>query len=93
METLGYVILIVGAVLIGLAAHYLVMQHVGFGWALPAVGAAIGGFVASEYTLGGLGAWGTQVAGMYIFPALIGALLLAAIVESVIYFSTERSRV
>ncbi len=93
MDGWGYVLLIVGAVVIGLVVHYLRNQRIGVESLVPAVGAAIGGFLASEYSLGGLGAWGTQVAGMRIFPALIGAVLIAVIIEAVIYFTTERSQV
>lgn len=89
MHAWGYVILIVGAIVIGLGAQYLMRQRVGYEWVLTSVGAAVGGFVASEYHLGGLGKWGTEVAAMSIFPALIGAVILAVIVEAVIYFTVR----
>ena len=87
MDAWGWVILIVGAIVIGLVAQYLMRRRVGYEWVVTAIGAAVGGFIGSEYHLGGLGEWGTEVAGMFIFPALIGAIILAAIVEAVMYFS------
>jgi hypothetical protein len=87
----GYVLLIAGALAIGLVTHYLATQQVGAEWTLASVGAVIGGFFASEYSMGGLGAWGTEVAGMYIYPALIGAILLAGIVEVAVHFTTEQT--
>ena len=89
METWGYVILIAGAIVIGLVAQYALRQRFGYEWVATAIGAGVGGFVASEYGLGGLGKWGTAYYGLHIFPALIGGLVVAAIVEAVIYFAVR----
>ena len=86
METWGIVILIVGAVVIGLAAQYLMRGQFGWEFLLTAVGAGLGGFVASEY-LGTLSNWGTELYGMRIFPALIGALVIGAVVEVVMRYT------
>jgi uncharacterized membrane protein YeaQ/YmgE (transglycosylase-associated protein family) len=79
MDTWGYVILIVGAVAVGFLVEYALDQRLSYAGLLAAIGAVIGGFVASEY-LGGLSDWGTELYGMRIFPAIIGAVLVAALV-------------
>lgn len=84
MDTWGYIILIAGAVVIGLVAQFGIRRVFGYEWVLTAIGAGIGGYVASEYDLAGLGKWGTEVAGLAIFPAIIGALVLAAVIEVVL---------
>ncbi|MGA7673112.1 MAG: hypothetical protein WBW04_22035 [Nitrolancea sp.] len=86
METWGWILLVFGAVVIGLVAQYLIRRGVGYEWVLVAVGAGAGGYVASEYELVGLGKWGTEYAGMYIYPAAIGAIVVGAVVAFVVYF-------
>ena len=49
---------------------------------VAAAGAFAGGFVASEW-LGRLSTWGPEVGGLSVFPALIGAVLVAAAVAQV----------
>ncbi len=89
MDTWGYVILIAGAVVIALVAQFGIRRIFGYEWVLTAIGAGVGGYVASEYDLAGLGKWGTEVAGLAIFPAVVGALVLAAVIEAVL-FAAER---
>ncbi|HET7036612.1 MAG TPA: hypothetical protein VFI42_13090 [Thermomicrobiaceae bacterium] len=86
MDAWGYTMLVAGALVIGLAAQALVRTRFGYEWIATAIGAFIGGYLPAEYALGGLGQWGTQVSGLYIYPALIGALLVGLAVEVVIYF-------
>ena len=60
METWGWILLIVGALVIGLVAQYLIRRELGYEWIWVSLGAGIAGFVASEYDLVGLGKWGTE---------------------------------
>ena len=80
METWGYVVIIAGALIVGFLVQYIVRQRISYEGLLPAVGAVVGGVVASEY-LGSLSDWGTDFYGVRIFPALFGALIVAAIVD------------
>lgn len=89
MDTWGYVLLIVGAVVIGMVTQFSIRRVFGYEWVLTAIGAGVGGFVASEYSLAGLGKWGYEVGGLAIFPAIIGAVLVAAVIE-VVLFTAER---
>jgi uncharacterized membrane protein YeaQ/YmgE (transglycosylase-associated protein family) len=80
MDAWGVVILLIGAVVIGFGVEFFVEQRIGYEGVADFVAAIVGGFVASEY-LGRLSDWGTQWYGMRIFPALIGAIVLAMVVE------------
>lgn len=87
MQGWGYVILIVGAIVIGALAQYLVREHLGYEGIVTAIGAGIGGYVGGAFHLGGLAGWGTAYYGLAIFPALIGGLIIAAAVEVVMYYA------
>jgi uncharacterized membrane protein YeaQ/YmgE (transglycosylase-associated protein family) len=82
MEVWGWIILIVGAFLIGLVAQFLPQARSYYDWLIVGVAAGIGGFIGSEL-LGGLSAWGPEYQGLYLLPALIGAVILAVIADSV----------
>jgi uncharacterized membrane protein YeaQ/YmgE (transglycosylase-associated protein family) len=88
MDTWGYITVIAAALVIGLIAEYVVRQQFGYEWILTAIGAGIGGFVASEY-LGALSDWGTHWEGLRIWPALIGALVVGVVVEVVLHYMTN----
>ncbi len=88
MGTAGYATVVVGAVVIGVIAQYALRGRFGYEWLATAIGAGIGGFVASEY-LGRLSDWGTDYDGLRIFPALIGAVVVAAIVEAAIFYAVR----
>lgn len=77
----GDVVLILFALVVGLGAQALIRSRVGFEWVVTAVAAWLGGLTGSEYHLAGFGSWGWDVAGLHVFPALIGGLLLAALAE------------
>ena len=85
MDAWGVVILIVGALVIGGLAALYDYERYTVAAAAASLGAFIGGFVASEY-LGSLSSWGTVWYGVQIFPALIGAVLVAAVVVLVLHY-------
>lgn len=87
MAAMGYVMLVIGALVIGFFIQYTFQGRLGYEGVIVAIGAGIGGFVASEY-LGSLSEWGTEYAGMYIFPALIGGFLLALVAELALLYAT-----
>jgi uncharacterized membrane protein YeaQ/YmgE (transglycosylase-associated protein family) len=55
-----------------------------------AIAAFVGGFIASE-SLGSLSAWGWQWEGIYVVPALIGAIVLTVLVDAVVRWGTGGS--
>ena len=69
-------VLIVGGV-IGLAAGAITRR----GCSMGVISNIIAGLVGSALGEAILGAWGPQVAGMAIFPSIVGAVILVLIVS------------
>lgn len=84
------ILLLVGAVIIGCIPLLFESTRPTLEVVLVAIGAAIGGFVASEY-LGTLSAWGWEWDGMRVFPALIGAVIVSGVVDIVIRAFSPRT--
>jgi hypothetical protein len=79
MDVFGIAFLMMAAFVIGLASQLVYRVHFELEWLAAGVAAFLGGYLASEH-LGALGAWGPEVDGLFVLPALIGAGLLAALV-------------
>ncbi len=80
LTLLSWVILLVLSAALATAAQYLFFRHdrkkTDYDWVFIAGGALLGGFTASVwYPVGPL------VAGLYLLPALAGAVVLGAVVE------------
>lgn len=69
-------VLIIGAI-IGIIAGMITNRSLPFGW----IGNIIAGLVGSWLGESLLGHWGPSVAGMAIFPSIIGAIILVLIVS------------
>jgi len=82
MGVWGVIILLAGALLVGIAVQAILRAENDYAWLFSAIGAFVGGFVASEW-LGALSTWGWEGNGLFVFPALIGAVVVGAIVELV----------
>ena len=76
----GYLIIVAGALLIGLAAQFLGKAPTMFDWLITAVVAGVAAWVASEL-VGSIGQWGPEVDGLFVLPALIAGLVIGAIVD------------
>lgn len=72
--------LVVGALVIGFVAQYIGEVTVGYEWSLTTLAALAGGWLGSE-AFGAASAWGPEWEGLYVLPAVIGAVLLAAVVD------------
>jgi cytochrome c biogenesis protein CcdA len=80
MTLLSWIILLAVSAVLATAAQYLFFRHerkkTDYDWVYIAGGALLGGFTATVwYHVGPL------VAGLYILPALAGAVVLGAVVE------------
>jgi hypothetical protein len=76
----GWVVLIVGALILGLVAQFVGQTETGYEWLVVAIGAGVGAVVASEFIVG----WrdfGPVWDGLAMGPALIGGLVLGLVVE------------
>ena len=91
MDTLGIAILVVGALVVGWLYRYVGENQEGWGWLITAIGAGLGGFVGSE-ALGGASTWGPEAGGMFLLPALIGAVVVGEIVEWVVRVATPKDQ-
>ena len=76
----GYVILIAGALAIGLVAQFAGKSRTIFDWFIAGVFAGAAAFVGSEL-LGSYSTWGPEVDGLFVLPALIGGVVVGAIVD------------
>ena len=91
MDTLGIAILVVGALVVGWLYRYVGENREGWVWLITAIGAGAGGFIGSE-SLGAASAWGPEAGGMFLLPALIGAVVAGGIVEWVVRQVTPKDQ-
>lgn len=91
MDALGIAILVVGALVVGWLYRYVGENQEGWGWLISAIGAGVGGFIGSE-SLGGASAWGPEAGGMFLAPALIGAVVVGGILEWVVRQASPKNR-
>ena len=75
----GWLILVVGGVVLGITAQLIGDARFGYEWLITAIGTFIGGFVASEFIVG----WRNYEPvfdNLALVPALIGGLVAGIIV-------------
>ncbi len=90
MTTLAALMLIAGALIIGGVSYVIGEVTVGYQWAIVALAALVGGYLGSE-AFGTLSTWGYEFEGLYVLPALIGAVVLGGIVDALFRYSTHGS--
>lgn len=90
MTWLGVAALAAGAVVLGFIGQFLGTVRTRFEWLPDAVAAFLGGFIASE-SLGSLSTWGPEWEGIFVAPALIGAILVTLAVDAVVRWGTGGS--
>jgi len=83
MDGTGIVILVVGAVVLGVIGQYIGQARYRYEWIADGIGALVGGYVPSEL-LGSVGEWGPEVGGLFLLPALIGGIIVGGAVWLVI---------
>jgi uncharacterized membrane protein YeaQ/YmgE (transglycosylase-associated protein family) len=74
------VLLVAGALVIGAVAQYIGRPGFSYDWLFTAAAALVGGWLGSE-ALGTLSTWGPAFAGLYLLPALVGAVIFGAIAD------------
>ena len=79
MGVMDVAILVVGALVIGFTAWFVGETHYSFEWLITALAAFVGGYASQLF--GGVSVWGPAIGALYLVPALVGALLVAAIVD------------
>ncbi len=84
----GFIVLLVGAAVLGFAAQAVGRARYTYEWVIAGLGAAVGAYVASEW-LGVASTWGPELDGLFVLPALIGAVILGGIVDLVTRFTGQ----
>jgi hypothetical protein len=92
MTAWAVIVLIAGAVVIGLVLQYIGDVTNGYEWSIAGLGAIVGGWLGSE-ALGSLSTWGPEWEGMFVLPALIGAVVVGFVVDLVVRYATGGSLV
>ena len=92
MSTVAALLLVLGALLIGVVSQYIGDVTVGYEWAGTGVAALIGGYLGSE-AFGTAGTWGPVFEGLYVVPAIIGALIGGFVIDAILRYSTQGSYV
>jgi hypothetical protein len=85
MSTLAAVLLVVGALLIGGVSQFVGEPRIGYEWLLTAAGVLVGGWLGSE-AFGTASTWGPEFEGLFVLPAIIGGLILGAVVDVVVRY-------
>jgi uncharacterized membrane protein YeaQ/YmgE (transglycosylase-associated protein family) len=83
--------LMVGSVVLGVAIQMFGNPGFGYEWLITAIGAVIGGFVASEFIVG-FRTWEPLFDGMAIIPALVGAIVVGGVMAIAVRWLTAGTR-
>ena len=83
MSNLAALLLVGIAVVIGAASYFIGDVRAWYEGVITGVAALIGGYIGSE-SLAGASTWGWEFEGLFIVPALIGALIVGGIVDVIV---------
>jgi uncharacterized membrane protein YeaQ/YmgE (transglycosylase-associated protein family) len=87
LGVVGWLVVIVGAVVFGVVAQFVGEPKTGYEWLVDGVAAALGAVIASEFIVS-LRVFEPVWDGLAIVPALIGGLALGLLVEIATRFLT-----
>ena len=90
MSTAAAILLVLGALVVGIAAQVIGDVRAGYEWAITGLAALVGGYIGSE-SLGTLSTWGPEFQGLYVLPAAIGAIVVGAVADAIVRFATHGS--
>jgi uncharacterized membrane protein YeaQ/YmgE (transglycosylase-associated protein family) len=85
MSTFAAILLVVGALLIGAIPQFIGEPRIGFEWLFTAAAVLVGGWLGSE-AFGSASTWGLEFEGLYVLPAIIGGVILGAVVDVVVRY-------
>jgi hypothetical protein len=83
MSTLAAVLLVGGAVVVGIATYFIGEVRVGYEGLTTGLAALVGGYLGSE-AFGSVSTWGWEIDGLFVFPAVLGAFVLGVVVDFVV---------
>lgn len=92
MSAYAAILLVLGAILLGAVAHFIGDVRTGWEGPIAAVAALVGGYLGSE-AFGTFSTWGYAFEGLYVVPALIGGVVLGAVIDAIVRYLTQGSYV
>jgi uncharacterized membrane protein YeaQ/YmgE (transglycosylase-associated protein family) len=78
VTVLGWAVLIVGGLVIGVAAQWLLKSDWPYRWVITAIAAVIGAWISSEVIFT---TWTPVFEGITVWPAVIGGLVVGIVVD------------
>ena len=87
MDAIGTLLLLLGALAIGVIGQQIRLLPRASGWVAGTVAAAVGEFTGSEL-LGSTSTWGPEVGGFFVLPAVIVGAVFAVVVDLLTRFLT-----
>jgi uncharacterized membrane protein YeaQ/YmgE (transglycosylase-associated protein family) len=88
MSVFAAFLLVAGALLIGVIAHFIGEVTIGYEWAITGVAALVGGYLGSE-AFARLSTWGPEFEGLFVLPAIIGGVVLGAVVDAITRYLSQ----
>lgn len=92
MSGLALILLIAGALVIGAIPLFIGESRTGYEWLATAAAVLVGGWLGSE-AFGGLSTIGPVFEGLYVVTALVGGIVLGAVVDAAVRYMTGGSYV
>ena len=83
MSTIAAFLLFGIAAVIGIASYFIGEVRAWYEGVITGLAALIGGYIGSE-SLAGASTWGWEFEGLFIVPALIGAVVVGGIVDVIV---------
>jgi uncharacterized membrane protein YeaQ/YmgE (transglycosylase-associated protein family) len=85
MSGVAAIVLLTASILIGAIPQFIGEPRLAYEWVVTAIGVLVGGWLGSE-AFGAASTWGPVWDGLYIVPALIGGLVVGAIVDAAVRY-------
>lgn len=90
MSAIAAILLVAGSILLGAIPQFIGEPKLSLEFLFPMAGVLVGAYLGSE-AFGTLSTWGWEFQGLYVLPAIIGGVVLGAIVDVIVRFVTGGS--
>jgi hypothetical protein len=87
MSLIEVVLLFGGALVIAGVLQYIGQAGFGAEWVFTGAAAVVGGWLGSE-AFGTLSTWGPVITGLYLVPALIGAVVFGVVADAALRYAS-----
>lgn len=90
MGAAALLLVVLGGLMIGIFFQSIGEVRVGWDWAATSVAAIFGAYIGSE-GFNAASTWGPVFDGLYLLPAVIGAVIFGSVVDAILRYLTEGS--